>query len=254
MVGPSGVPYAPFLLPATYALAKERFDNLITAFGVRLSWMKSHACPCTWSGPVKGSPDPACVTCRGRAYYWDNGVGPFIGLMTFIHTSPTPDEPGSIVDDDQGLIMNGEPALTIPSTAGTIYTQASAFDLFVEIDSIARYNSTLVVGKNTTVPYQQKLTVAASGAVTIYDTVNHVVVSGISYTVSGQAVLLGSGYPNGTAYTVEYLAAPTYVAFRIAGAPAHTRPFAQISEPKRFRLQQLDLWLRARFAGDVPLA
>jgi hypothetical protein len=52
---------------------------------------------------------------------------------------------------------------------------------------------------------------------------------------------------------VDFTAAPTYVAYRIAGMPAHVRPFGQQNLPRRFRLQALDLWTRAKFAGDIPI-
>jgi hypothetical protein len=88
--------------------------------------------------------------------------------------------------------------------------------------------------------------------VTVYDPVGHVVVTTNAYTVSGASVVL-SGYPTGTNYNVEFLANPSWVAFRIAGAPGHVRPFAQTNQPRRFRLQTLDLWTRQLQAGDIPV-
>lgn len=255
MIGPyQPLVYTPFL-PALdpYVLPPAMFEAMIEKFGIRLLWLKGHLCPCVYGGPTPGTPDFQCITCRGRGYYWDNPIGPFQGLITFIHTSPTPDEPGAIMDTSQGLIVNGEPALTIPHTSLEIWQEAALFDMFVEIDAINRFNADLQVGGINVVPYQQSLSIAPSGAVTIYDTSAHAVVSGVSYTVSGAAVTLDPSYGTGTNFVIEFKAAPAYIAYRVAGAPAHVRPFAQSTQPRRYRLQTLDLFTRARFQGDIPI-
>jgi hypothetical protein len=74
------------------------------------------------------------------------------------------------------------------------------------------------------------------------------------YAVSGLSVFLPSGYAIDTIYIVEFTAAPAYVAIRHAGGMPHTRPFGQVTEPRRFKIQSLDLWTRARFAGEIPVA
>lgn len=243
------LPYRPPIDP--YVMPPNNFEGLINVYGVDLQWGKSHACPCVYAGTVPGSPDRACQTCFGRGVYWDALSTTFRGLITFIHMSPTPDEPGAIMSEQQGLILNGEPALTIGADNVTIWQQASVYDVFVEVNAVARYNAELQVGGRTTVPYPQQVTVAPSGAVTIYDPVNHVVIPANSYTVSGATVTLFD-YPEDTPYIVDFTAAPAYVAYRNAGATPHVRPFANAKEPRRFRLQQLDLWTRARGQGDVP--
>lgn len=232
--------------PAYKALAVSQFNNLILAYGVRLLWQQGHLCPCTFGGPQPGSPDNQCVTCSGRGYYWDVPVGPFIGLITFMHISPSPDEPGATMDEKVGIMQRSEPALTIPSTQVVPWTNATLNDIFVEIDAIDRFDAELTVGSIQAVPYQNQLSIAPSGAVTIYDTTTHTVVPVSGYVVSGATVTLPSGYAPGTSYVVEFYAAKTYVAWRNAGSIGHDRPFAQLAEPKRFRLQTLDLWLRER--------
>jgi hypothetical protein len=260
----SGVPdptvYTPFLPSISpYILAPQYFEQAISAYGIRMQWLKSHSCACVFGNyNAPGTPDNQCQTCHGRGVYWDQPIGPFNALLTFVHRGPTPDEPGSSMDINQGLIVNGEPTLTVPYSGAfpmqpTIWQEAGLFDIFVEQDAESRFNAQLQVGGNQNVPYQQNLVIAASGAVTIYDPINHVVVSGVAYTVSGTAVHLGSGYPQGTNYIVDFTAAPAYVAFRIAGMPAHVRPFGQLTEPRRFRLQTLDLWSRAKFGADIPI-
>lgn len=247
-------PVVPYMPPTFLTLDPARFDQLIYTNGVRLWWMKNHNCPCTYGGPTPGSPDPSCETCKGRGVYWDDPVGPIIGLITFIHTSPTPDEPGAIMNEDEGLAMNGEPALTIGySTASGIWDEAGLFDQFVEYDTTSRMQINLIKGSQETIVYANNLYVPASGAVTLYDAVNKRVITNASYTVSGVQVLLSSGYPDGTPFTVSFYAAPSYVAYRQAGAPAHIRPFgAGLKEPRRYRLQLLDYWLRQRNSTDVP--
>ena len=148
------------------------------------------------------------------------------------------------MDDKFGVIQHAEPTLTIPFTAGTVWNQASLNDVFVQIDAIDRFESQLQVGGVQTVPYQQMLTIAPTGAVTIYNTSLNVVQPVTGYTVSGATVSLPSGYASGTPYIVEYTAAKAFAAWREAGSFGHDRPFKQITLPKRFRLQQLDLWLR----------
>ena len=82
----------------------------------------------------------------------------------------------------------------------------------------------------------------------------HVVVTGVAYTVSGtQITVTDPNYSaSGTNFIVDFTAAPAYVGFRIAGMPAHVRPFGQLTEPRRFRIQSLDLWTRAKFGQDIP--
>lgn len=245
---PSNVPFIPPWNP--YIMPPGVFDALIAASGVRLLWQKSHLCACTYGGPIPGSPDPACSTCSGRGYYWDSPVGPFVGLITFIHLVTSPDEPGAIMDEKFGQIFRGKPTLTIPyAGAPTVWSQSSTNDIFVEMDALDKFNVELQAGRNQTVPYQHQLSIAASGAVTVYDPIGHVTSFVSGYVVSGATVTLPSGYATGTPYVVELTAAKVYVAWRESGALAHQRPFAQSKEPKRFNVQTLDLWLRGKSAA-----
>jgi hypothetical protein len=239
-------PIEPWVLPRT------PFESIIGQYGIYLMWAKSHVCACIYGGDIPGSPDAACTTCLGRGVYWDAPVGPFRGLITFIHMSPSPDEPGTLMSEQQGLMINGEPALTIPWNAGVVWKDAAPFDLYTETEAISRLDAQLQVGGRTVVPYQTNLTIAPQGAVTIYDNETKKVVPVTDYTVNGPQVTLGSGYPEGTNYIVDFYASPTYVAYRVAGAPAHARPFGSVAEPRRFRLQLLDLWLRSNAPGLLP--
>ena len=248
------LPYYPPISP--YRLPYQAFDLMIAQNAIRLSWLKGHSCICIYNTTQPGTADPQCQTCRGRGFYWDAPSAIFAGLITFIHMSPSPDEPGNIMNTKVGLIQTSEPAITIPySQAGGVpWTEASLGDLFVEIDATYRFNAQLQVGGLTTIPYQQNLSIPATGAVTIYDNSNHVVDVVSGYTVSGASVALPSGYAAGTNYMVEFTAAPAYVAYRSAGSTPHVRPIGQLTEPRRMRLQNLDLWLRARNQGDIPIA
>ena len=247
--------YMPALQGLTpYVMPPSVFDTLIGAYGIRMAWCRSHSCPCVYGGSIPGSPDPQCTSCGGRGVYWDQPLGPFQTLLTFIRHGPTPDEPGTMMDQDQGLLLNGEPTLTIPYSGtyvqqSTVWQEAGVYDLFVEIDAISRFNANLQVGGNMNVPYPQAVTIAPTGAVTTYDAVTHSVVSGVSYAVSGITVT-PSGLATGTNYTVDFEAAPCYVAYRIAGMPAHVRPFGGLNYPRRFRLQTLDLWTRQKGGSD----
>jgi hypothetical protein len=255
-------PPVPFFPPfAQYVLPRQPFEAMIANSGSRMNWLKSHACPCIMNTVIPGSPDPACNSCQGRGVYWDQPLWPFFGLLTFMHMAPSPDEPGVLVDTDFGQISHGEPTLTVPYEVGqaataaqnntqhTIWQTMSTDDALVEIDAQERFQTTLVVGQTQVVPYQHSLSIATSGAVTTYDSVNHLSVPVTGYTVSGASVLLPSNFASGTPYTVEFYAAPVWVVFRKAGGLPHVRPFGAptpVNEPRRFRIQSLDIWLRAR--------
>lgn len=239
----TGLPNLPFLPPfAAYDMPFLGFDQLIASTGTRFIWMQSHSCPCTWAGPTTGSPDPACLTCQGRGWYWDTPSAPFLALVTFVHISPTPDEPGVLMNDKFGPIIKAEPHITIPFSAGTVWQSATLNDAFVEIDAVDRFDAKLQVNGVQSVPYQQNLNIPTSGAVRVYQNNMATPVSG--YSVSGATVLLPSSFPPGTPYIVEFTAAKVFIAWRRGGALPHDRPFQQQTMPKRFHLMQLDLWLR----------
>lgn len=220
--------------------------------GIRMQWLPSHACPCTYSTEVVGSPDPACNTCHGRGRYWDQPQpsGNFLGGLSFMHTSEAADEPGVTTDPTYGQVMHAEPTITVPSDIHPVWDLASEYDAFVEVDAVNRFGTVLTVGNSPVVPYQQGFTLLM---VTTYDSDNKTIVplaSG-SYVVSGAAVML-VGYPEGTPYTVEYNASPVWIAFRRAGGLAHNRPFGDgVALPKRYRGMLLDIWTRARNNGAL---
>jgi hypothetical protein len=238
-------------------MPRQGYEALLAQVGIRLAWKKSHSCPCQWGGPLPGSPDPACQTCSGRGIYWDDASTPFMGLLTWSAGSLTPNDFGAREDQAVGQIQRGEPTITIPYNAGPsgiIWQNATLFDAFVEIDSFERYTSNLTVGGVTAVPYQQGLSIAASGAVTYYDTQTNMATPVSGYTVSGANVLLPDNFPLDTAYTVEFMANPVFVAFHSAGGYPRVRPFGAGADalPRRFQAQALDVWARARTSpGDL---
>ena len=240
---------------ATQSMPESVLDAQVQNLGIRLGWMKSHVCPCTYAVGQPGSPDPGCKTCLGRGVYWDQALS-FLGHITYMHTSSAPDEPGAMTGDLTGHTQYAEPTLTIPKNGNLhenqVWQQASDWDAFVQYDSNSRFNSTLVVGQTSILPYQWGVQVMA---VTAYDVTDQIVVpvSGYAWNPSGQ-VTLPDAYDEGTAYTVEYFALSVFVAYRKAGGHPHTRPFAagRTGVPRRFHLMVLDEWLRARGAGESP--
>lgn len=255
-------PYTPILpIPGPYfpslplqMMPQRLLDGMINNYGVRLGWMKSHQCPCTYGSEIAGSPNPNCNTCNGRGYFWDPYSSIFIGLITFLHgLGASPDESGTEIDTKYGQVQKAEPTLTIPYSSQEQWLNVSTMDAFVECDSIARYNTILVQGETNILPYQQGLSVES---VYVYDSTNQATyqLQDSQYIVSGAAVSI-VGFPDTTAYMVEYSACPVYLAFRPAGGAPHNRPFAggtgQI--PKRYRIVSLDIWTRARnqYAGDT---
>lgn len=225
------------------------FNALIRSHGIRMTWMKSHVCPCTMSSDSPGSPNPTCNTCHGRGRYWDQPQGPFVLLRTFMHSTEAADEPGATMDAVRGQELHAEPTITIPSDVLPVWSEASEFDAYVEVDTMMRFETAFVTGGNTVLPYQQNVDVES---VTAYDTTAQDVValSESQWTNNdGQISLIG--FANGTAFTVSYKANPVYIAWRRSGANAHMRLFGAgtAALPVRFRAQWLDAWIRARNPG-----
>lgn len=251
------MPNVPFIPSITTLMPRQGFEALLGKVGIRLLWKKSHACPCVWGGSLPGSPDPACQTCSGRGIYWDVSSASFMGLIVWSSSSLAITDLGVAEDPAVGQMQHGEPTLTIPYNAGPsgiIWQNASLFDAFVEIDSFERFTANLQVGGVMAVPYQEGLSIAASGAVTYYDTTTNQSTPVSGYTVSGGNVILPDIFPLDTAYMVEFIANPVFVAFRRAGGLPRVRPFgAGITNlPRRFQVQTLDIWSRARISpGDL---
>jgi hypothetical protein len=243
----------PFLPPLSpYVMPSGPFDALLAQYGVELQWMKGHQCPCVYGNyNAPGSPDPGCTTCGGRGVYWDAPNAPFFGLLTHIGRTNFGPESGSSMDKNEGGIWTSDPVITIPSTESSVWGGASVFDAFIEPQAPQRFNTTLTVGYEQALPYQQALTIAPSGAVRVYDAQSKKVVNDVAYTVSSGMVLLDPSYGEGTAYTVEYEAAPVFVVFRKSGGAPHYRPFGQAGHelPLRLHCQLLDIWTRARRGG-----
>lgn len=256
---------------AATALAAVRFEALVARMGQRLSWMKSHSCPCTFAPPpglngfipLPGSAQSGCRTCFGLGVYWDAPTVPFIAYIKFVEMSPTPDEPGVRVDQSYGIVQLSEPSMTIPYSNPNLamgdpqqptaaWNDASTDDRFVAVDMLSRFTAKLQVGGVPFLPYQQNLQIASSGAVTVWNPATMQVVPVASYAVSGASVTIDpSIYPEGTAYMVEFQCAPEFVVFRPAGGIPHVRPFGGglVKEPRRFKLQALDFWLRQHNQG-----
>lgn len=250
----TNVPFLPNMTP--WVLPAEPFNQMIAAYGQRFTWLKGHDCPCVYGNQtVPGSPDPGCTQCLGKGVYWDPPVGPFNAMMTFMHMSPSPDEPGLHVDENVGPLNRAEPSLTIPytvDTSGRVWREASVYDAWVQVDAVDRFSTSLQLGRVTAVPYNQGLSIAVTGAVTTYDQSTRALVNVTGYAVSGTTVLLPSQYPINTSYVVEFYANPVYVAFRKAGGLPHVRPFDQIKLPRRFMVQSLDLWSRGNNQSPFP--
>ena len=255
---------------AVSALASVRFEAMIARIGQRISWMKSHGCPCVFAGggangflPLPGSASAGCQTCLGLGVYWDAPTVPFIAFVKFVDMSPTPDEPGTRVDHVYGTVQLAEPSLTLPYKNPNLalgdpqqptvaWNDASTDDIFVAVDMLSRFTAKLQVGGITYLPYQQNLQIAPTGAVTIWNPTTMQVEFVASYAVSGASVTIDPAvYPEGTSYMVEFQSAPMFVVFRPAGGVPHVRPFGGgvVQEPRRFKLQALDFWTRQRGQG-----
>ena len=178
--------------------------------------------------------------------------------MSFTTMAPTPDEPGTVMNDVFGPVQTSEPSITIPyhnpnlaaddpAQPTNAWINASTDDIFCAIDMVTRYTAMLQVGGQTILPFQQNLQIAPIGAVTVWDPVTSKTVPVLNYAVNGPEVTI-SNYPDGTSYMVEFQAAALWVAWKRAGGLPHIRPFGGGTDnlPRRFRLQTLDPWLRQR--------
>lgn len=251
-----------------YLLPQEPFNALISKIGARTTWMRSHTCPCTFAGggalgalPFPGSPQPDCLQCFGIGTYWDPPTLPFMVGVSYMHLSPSPDEPGTIMDPKFGSVQTSEPSVTIPylnpddpMSPLLAWTYASTNDMFVMVDMLSRFTAVLQVGGIEVLPYQQNLQIAPEGAVTVYDPVSRTI-QFVPYDISGAQVTIDTSiYPVGTNYMVEFQSAPVYVAWRRSGGLPHVRPFGGggVTLPRRFRLQALDFWTRQRMNIPSP--
>jgi hypothetical protein len=247
-------------------LNQDDFDLFLSQVGQRVSWLRSHACPCVWSrsGSISGrlsmpgSPQPQCLTCAGAGIYWDQPSELFTAGVSFRHLAFSPDEPGMRMSDQFGVAAHSEPAMTIPYHSPLLsdgdarqptaaWWGFSVNDIAVLPDMTARYQAVLQEGGQQNLPYQQNLCVEPYGAVTIWDPVNQLATPVSGYVVSGATVTV-PGLASGTNYMVEFTAGALYVAFRRAGALPHSRPLVSgtMNLPKAFRLQTLDFWTRER--------
>jgi hypothetical protein len=254
-----------FFVPPTRVLLPEgAFNALISEVGQRVAWMKSHPCPCVYSPTAQfgrlstpGSPQRSCQRCFGIGFYWDPPSLPIRAYVSYMHVANTPDEPGTVMNEVTGPILTAEPTITIPhlnpnlplddpQQSTNIWLNASTDDMFFPVDMLSRFTAVLQVGGIQNLPFQQNLQIAPTGAVTVWNPQTTDVEFVTNYTVNGPTVTID--YPPDTSYMVEFQACPLYVAWKRAGGLAHTRPFGggTVLEPKRFRLQSLDLWTRQR--------
>lgn len=235
------------------ALPPDAFNDLITWAGIKVLYLKAHACPCA-GDTGSAQPQPRCNACFGRGYYWDPPQGPFIVLVTYISWIGRNVAIGETMDPTYGQVDNAGPIITIQNSPANqvIFQQTNTKDLFVEVNATQRFQATMRVGENEIVPQWQILgapntsfSIAPTGAVVVEDPVLMQPVGGVAYTVNGGQVVLSGGYPTGTAYTVEYYSQPTFVIEEAFGGLMHARPFGQgLLYPHRYKMQLLDLWLR----------
>lgn len=253
-------PHVPDL--PTQAMPEVVFDTQVVETGIRFGWLRAHSCPCTFAFNGKyGNPNPGCLTCGGRGIYWDPPLD-FNGLLTYMHTSSAPDEPGATTNEWMGHMLEGMPTLTVPFNGtgceAQVWRYGSSFDAFVEYDAVTRYNTVFVSGNAPgapqLLPYQWGVGIISVASYATGTNMISPVASGNWAYSAGAVTLDPTLYPTGTAYTVEYTASPVFVAFRPAGGVPHARPFAEgrTRIPRRFHLQVADAWLRDRFSGELP--
>ena len=196
----------PFLPSTAFVLPSQDFDTLIATDGQRVSWLKSHTCPCVFAGgsangrlPQLGSAQRNCTRCFGVGTYWDPPTIPIRMYIEYAHMAPTPDEPGVSFNEAYGTWQSSEPTLTIPfmnpnfpvgdpNQPTNVWTNASTDDKFVPVDMQARYTAVLQVGIKENLPYQQNLSVAPQNAVTVWDPISGNVQVIANYSVVGATV------------------------------------------------------------------
>lgn len=230
------------------------FNNLTQWAGVRVLWLKSHACPCVNTG----TPNRSCNTCLGRGVYWDPPLGPFNVLITLVSFIGRHIDSGEANDPAYGTIYESKPLLTVPNLDANIpfWDEVSLYDIIVEVDATMRFNTVLRNQDIMNIPawHTYSFSIASSGAVVVEDPTLNQPVSGVTYTVSGLTVTLNNPYPLGTTYSVEYQSCPSYIIFDKYGGLAHMRVFGQGGTyPKRFRIDLADLYLRDKLGFSTSL-
>jgi len=247
--------FAPFMPAFTQVMPEANFDSLVNNFGMRLLYLKSHACPCSQSTGTAGAANPTCLQCDGRGIYYDQPGLITSGIISFQHGPGTSDEPGMQMNATLGGVNFAEPTLTLarngPNNEAYVYQQSTLYDAYVEIDAASRLNTTLIAGVREILPYGQGVQVQD---VTVWDSYTKTVkiLDKTAYQVRNNHVWLNEPYTKGTSYVVSFTAMPVYVAFRKSGSLSHSRPFGLGTSglPKRFHLQTLDLWLRSTNPDD----
>lgn len=248
-------------------------DAIINNSSQRFLYSQGHSCP---SVGDTGAPNPTyysikrCPVCLGRGIYWDpievdSNNNPIIhyALLTLISWLGRNVDFGAEQDPSYGLVERAHPILTIPTTDTELWSQASLYDVIVQMDTSTRQQAVLRVDVNDTIPAWHSignlLTVAPTGAVIVQDPSTAVPVSGIPYTVNGGQIILKPTteypvWPEATSFTVEYYAPNTYVIFEAYGGLPHQRPFGQgLKYPRRFKLSLLDLWLRDQLGSSTSI-
>lgn len=254
-----------FFPPFQSALSLSAIDSLINWASINILWMKSHSCPCVGD---TGSSNPRCNVCYGRGFYWDPPAGPYGVLITLITWIGRNVDMGNVAHQDYGTIFQGHPIITIPVNIQPLWTQANTKDVIVEVDTIMRFQASCMVGERDILPQWHiidtaAITIAPSGAVVVEDPTIVQPVSGVPYTfdpTTGAVRLLPTlqypdGWPQGTAYTVEYYSPLAFVIDEPFGGLAHVRPFGQgIDYPRRWKMSLLDVWLRDHIGLSTNIA
>lgn len=114
-------------------LQPDAFNKFLAGIGQKISWRKSHACPCVDknSGAAKSS----CPVCGGKGRFWDAAVGGVIGIAS---------QKVQARWAQSGRYEAGDAVVVIPENVACY--DAGKFDRFTMLNSTDRFSLPLTRG------------------------------------------------------------------------------------------------------------
>lgn len=238
-------------------LPHKEIVAFIEQHSVAVRYWKAITCPCT--SPDTGQPDPRCNYCRGLGWFHSSVETEEKYLRAQVHSRNSRKETGK-----GGVHTTG--GATITFLPGVIPGDGDLVQVCADVDLVN--NETHVAGSRlvdgTTAErlrYRDVLCVekvVASGS----PNTSPFEVSGWSYDDTQHRIILPASIPEGTKYTVRYMARPEFILIgetmrpmlRVAhdeGMPADVRFKTDIVYPFMIDAIRLDRALSQRLRGNI---
>lgn len=206
-------------------LSEELFNTFLGNVGVVVTWSRASECPCRVART--GGTNVDCPVCEGLRYVWDGAVETRIGLT------------GLKIDRQFGQMVEwqkGDALATIPSDSPAYV--CGEYDRFMVTDGENRFNAVLTKGKDRLkhngVKAIERVFSVMGGNVNDYQEWDH-------YEMNGRELVWhpSAGIPEGTQYSVRYVASPEYFVYRDL---PQDRPQFSLDLPRKVPLRLMDLF------------